>query len=115
MNLTNSGSLDEMRKISVENDLTEFKNLQNIASKLDDKVKMANNIDEARRKYNELSNLFHEDFLESSNRNVFEANLDAMEEILVKKPRNFEDLVTIYQASTECNDIYKRFRGENNE
>lgn len=115
MNLTNRQSIQEMRRISVDRDLDDFKQLKNFASKLDDKHKMANNIDEARSKYNELTNLYHEDFSNSVNKIMFESNLNLMQEILVKEPRTLEDLVTIYQASTECNDIYIRFRGERNE
>lgn len=111
MNLTNETSLEDMRKVSVENDLNDFKELKNIAARLDDKAKMADNIDVARAKYNELANLYHEDFLKSSNKFIYEENLETMQKILVKKPRNFDDLVTVYQASTECDDIYRRFRG----
>lgn len=112
MNLTNNQSLQEMRRISVEKDLDDFRELQNIASRLDDKRKMADNIDEAKAKYNELANLYHDDFLQSSNKDIYEDNLQTMQEILVKSQKTFQDIVTIYQASTECNDIYIRFRGE---
>lgn len=112
MGLTNNSNLRELRKVSVNDDLNDYKNLKNIISKLDDKKKMANNIDEAKEKFNELNNLYNIDFSESSLHNIFKTHLEEMQAILIKHSISFQDVINMYQASYECNDIYNSFRGD---
>ena len=54
----------------------------------------------------------NDDFSESSLHNIFKTHLEEMQAILIKHSISFQDVINMYQASYECNDIYNSFRGD---
>lgn len=113
MSLRND-SLADKQTVSSKDSLEIYKQFVTYSKLLDNTEKMIDNIDDAKRKLNELKEYNYNDFQSSFNLNVFERNIDTMTSIASSHTRGLNEIVTVYEAATMCNDIYKRYRGDSN-
>lgn len=111
---TDNQFIQVQQSIAKEN-LKAFQTYKVIGDKLDDNEIMTYNVNESIRMLKELVAYNYNEFKDSYEYEYMQTKIEQMKTIVNKTNRGKEEMVELYTYAQNCQSIYDRYRGDNND